>query len=324
MASIMRAGVGAALCIAGATAGLWLVPEAGPAAVATAAMVAAPKSGALVRFEAVRRAGVGLAAGACVGDGAEESERFVESQVVVLRSRAVLEKVVAEPSVRGTRWAQALAIDTPAGQARAVELLGEMLTCSVNKGTGFFEVRAAVGDGAEARVLVNAVADVYVLEARARRREAEAPLQTVLEERLRTLDAEVRSLDVQRASMAQSRGLTGVDSAWTLTRVEAEAAVRTLAALRAELGTDMTPEQAVALGDRLRSAGDAVEILRAKLNEETASLFELQELAARRTALLERRARAQDQLDDLNAAVWAGTVVRVVERPALVVPDDGA
>jgi hypothetical protein len=316
MGQIHRVGVCVLACAASAGLGAWVMSGGGlvgpgdamiePAA--RAAQAVPDRNVAKVRFELVRRAG--SAAG---GDS-------IETHLVVLRSRAVLERVVRDASVRKSRWGVALRVNEPEGEERAIGQLGELTTAVGLPGTGFFDLTVTAEDPSDARLLANSIAEAFVLETEIRQRRVELPVHTLLWERHREAEAMLASLGLEREAMILSRRMTGIDPGWSLNQALAESWARELVEAKCELQKPQA--QVAAAEERVQRAENALELLRTAIIDECSSRLAMRDIDERRAAAFTRRDRTQAQLDDFNVQMQAGPVVRVIERPPLPLGGD--
>lgn len=306
----------------------------GPASFALAAAPA--PNGPAVLFEFVRLPGRPVAEA-----DAAAVLRHLHAQAVVLGSRPILERVVQEPAVRDLPWTRGIELDKPQGLTQAVEKLRSALTITVRPESGLISaaVRMPGASNADEVALANTLADVYALEGQRARATMEAGLERVLVERLREIDAELGSLSNLMASQIRSRGPVPRGEFWSAAQVELEETARALAALRTQQPlpdaqqdlakeaqeADPKPDAPAqanteALQARIAMLRGRVDELELRLRDEADSALNFEALAERRTALLNRRARNQDRLDDLQAVIASGPTVRVLERPVTAVP----
>lgn len=298
----------------GAIAGtLWLVraqPQARTATrtIESAAAQALPRdNSATITLERFRRAGEPPQTPAAAD---VISQSMLDA---VIRSRPVLARVARDHSIMNSKWGASLRATEPGGEDRIIDSLRNAIQVRAVEGTGYFSMTLTAGSAAEAAHIVTAIADAYMIEDRARTRDALEPLQIALQERVKDIESTLRNIDTQREVLQSSRQLSGTDECWSIARMAADAAVKELAAANATArapGGDTPANQ-----ERIAALTNDVERARQVLLEEGLVQQQLRNFIAEQADLRAERARLREKLADLNAQSMAGSTLRIIETP---------
>ena len=117
---------------------------------------------------------------------AQESERIVRDQALLAESEGVLGDVLLDARVRETDWFREAEQDAEFWGKRLVDVLNDAVSAAPLRDSSFFVVTARTKDPADAALLANRVANIYLEKAQIRQKQEIQDAKQQLEEELDT------------------------------------------------------------------------------------------------------------------------------------------
>lgn len=122
-------------------------------------------------------------------------QQYLNTQVGVVASPQVLERVLAEPAIRESEWYRKPASPIWGEVGPALDRLRQALRVAPREGTFVVEVQATTASPQDSALLANTVAEHYVAFSRAHETQAEAALRATLDEEYRLLGQTTEGVD---------------------------------------------------------------------------------------------------------------------------------
>lgn len=189
-------------------------------------------------------------------------DAFLNTQVSVIRSPKVLQRVLDREDVRNTAWHNEkpkLSFNEPPSR---LERLGEVLSVLPRRGTELIDVAVDTLDRRDAKVLVDATLDEYKKFTDESAAESETERLRMLQDQKKTLKDEIESLTELKNNLAKRLGTSAPEQLWSERGTQ-------LNALEAER-SNLTRERELAVWD-LTLLGPAPEAVEAPDGEEAST-----------------------------------------------------
>ena len=186
-------------------------------------------------------------------------QSYLNTQVAIVRRPELLQKVLDQKDVQGTRWYKEQLADqnNAAGQSwygrllglltgdssRPVERLLKELSVSPRGPTEIIDVAMTTDDGKDSAIIVNAVLDQYLADAHRLDAETDRVYRDKLVEEETTLRAEIESREKEVAELRKELGTATPEELITQMRLRLDVAEARLVSLRQDLAAAEWEEQ---------------------------------------------------------------------------------
>jgi capsular exopolysaccharide synthesis family protein len=154
--------------------------------------------------------------------GGEELTRFMGTQMSLITSPVILEKVVSDAEVEQTGWAKQYMVGGQVQPALAQAALERDLKVRAVPQTSLFRVSITWRDPLDCRKIIDAVQRVYQADQRRQASLTSVGQRQVLNERLKGLDAAVKNLQDSRNRVLSEKQVTDLNSGLSSVDLQAQ------------------------------------------------------------------------------------------------------
>lgn len=179
---------------------------------------------------------------AAFGQGQDELSRFMGTQMALMVSNPILEKVIRDPEVEGSEWAKAYSVKGQVQSYLAIPALEKDLTVRGVAQSNLLRLSMTDKNALDARKIVEAVTKVYQEDLRGQGNRESVERREVLNRQIVQLDQQMRDLNASRDRLLQDNSITDLNTAQTTEVVRVQrineqyiGAVQSLTSVRSRL-----------------------------------------------------------------------------------------
>ncbi|HVZ94801.1 MAG TPA: hypothetical protein VG797_09850, partial [Phycisphaerales bacterium] len=146
--------------------------------------------------------------------GGGEMEKYMQTQLVVLRSEDLLRKVAEDNQVKETAWARQADFKTESGDYNPDEALRELkkiVGAKVIPETQIIQVSLSTFSRDSSKTIVDTLSKIFVDTTKSRTNLNTSKLIDSYSERVRNFDKAIQAIEVEMDSILQSTGMTGLN-----------------------------------------------------------------------------------------------------------------
>jgi capsular exopolysaccharide synthesis family protein len=148
-----------------------------------------------------------------VGVYGEEGDRFIATQVFMLKSDAVLSQTLEQPRFLQTQWAQQFMQGGIIETSEALEELMSIASARSVPQTQFFSVRVRTPSPDDSAEIANAIGDVYMQQYQRQARAQVNELITGVEQQVRSLTGQIEELDLRIDALQADNDIQSLNQA---------------------------------------------------------------------------------------------------------------
>ena len=170
------------------------------------------------------------------GAGGGELDRYMATQVLVMKSDPILKKALDEPNVKNkTKWIEQFKVNGAVDPAESLKKLRKIVSARVIPETSVVRLAVTTSSADDAQIIAKAIRDVFLSDNTNMTSRDTQKLLEQFERKVKSLKTDVEALDAQMENLVNNESLPAVNQKDTAMYAKAVALQTQLVALDGEL-----------------------------------------------------------------------------------------